>query len=363
MKAGAHVKEELLGLKKAAHGGEVWRYFQKDFVDFSSNVNPLGPSERAMDAVRDALWKCAYYPDPDSRELKGAIGEYMELEEGNITVGNGSTELIKNFVEAFVRRGERIAILGPTFSEYEVFGRLYGAEISFHQAPREEEFRFDDIQVEDGTRALFICNPNNPTGKALGRKRLEGLIEEAGDKECFVFLDEAYIEFTGLRSFCRMATECENLFVLRSLTKFFSLPGMRVGFGVGNEEMIDYLERLRIPWNINILAQTAAIESMKDTEYQGRVKRFIDEERAFFYRGMRGLGLETHASEANFYLTDLTKNGITAPELKGDLIKKNILIRDCSTFTGLDGRYMRTSVRTREENLRLFEELKARLEV
>jgi threonine-phosphate decarboxylase len=362
MRPEAIVKEELRGLEKAAHGGEVWRYFERDFIDFSSNVNPLGPSPEALKAVTEAHWKCAHYPDPDSLALKEAIAAYVGVEEEHLTVGNGSTELIKNFSEAFLRRGEKVAILGPTFSEYEVFSRLYGAEVHFRFPDREKDFDFDAVDLPKPLRAVFLCYPNNPTGRAMDRKRLEELLGEVEERDAFLFLDEAYIEFTDLESLCRRATEGEGLFVLRSLTKFFSLPGLRIGFGVGGRKVTAYLERLRVPWNVNCLAQAAAIASMKDAEYIQEARNFLRREREFFYRRMRGLGLETLPSEANFFLTEVGKAGATAPEIKRRLIERGILIRDCSTFTGLDASYMRTSVRTREENERLFEELGPLLE-
>ncbi|MFQ6051762.1 MAG: histidinol-phosphate transaminase [Candidatus Hydrothermarchaeota archaeon] len=367
MKIDSFVKDGVKGLKKAIHGGDVWDYYKKNLIDFSSNINPLGPSKKALEKIKESLWKCAYYPDLESRELKSALADYTNMGYENITVGNGGTELIKNFLEVFLDKGNDVLILSPTFSEYEVFSRLYGGNIRYLFARRENDFEFNHGEImekiNENTRVIFICNPNNPTGKSLGEKDLLKIIEESYRNDTFVFLDEAYIDFTEMKSFCSKVGDFENLFILRSLTKFFSIPGLRIGFGIGNKKVMEYMEKIRMPWNTNILGEIAAIESIKDKEYIKDTKDTIKREKNFFYKEVSKIdNLKIYSSDANFFLIDLRESGINAREMKNALIKKGMLIRDCSSFRGLDDYFIRIGIRTREENLKLIEEMRSILE-
>ncbi len=375
------VREEIRKLKKAVHGGDVWNVenFAKHslrrsesmrvahalvpaermpnfqtFQDFSSNVNPLGPSEKAMKAVENSLWKCAYYPDSNAGELKKALSKYLGVGvlPSNIIVGSGSTELIKNFCEAFINKGDEILIPQPTYSDYEVYAKLYVGRITF--VPEKKILS----TLDSKTRVIFLCNPNNPTGRAIEKDALQKIIEKAQSCNSLIFLDEAYVEFTDQESFCSRIKDFENLFVLRSLTKFFALPGLRFGYGAANKEIIECLEKLRLPWNLNTLAQVAAIESIKDKKYIRESKKFMKRERDFLYRELSKIQkLKVFPSEANFFLIDLRKAGIKASTAKKKLIEKGMLIRNCSSFRGLNEYFIRVCVRQRQENLKLIKEL------
>lgn len=355
-----NVREEILRLRKAIHGGDFWsveNFAKQNFQtcqDFSSNVNPLGPSEKAIKAVKKNLWKLRYYPDTNSKELKKTLAQYLGIREENIIAGNGSTELIKNFCEAFVNKGAKVLIPQPTYSDYEVYAKLYGANIAFTHEKKIIE------SIGRKTRAVFICNPNNPTGRKIEKAVLEEIIKKAHNCGSLIFLDEAYIEFTDLESFCSRVEEFENLFVLRSLTKFFSLPGLRIGYGIANKEIIECLEKLRLPWNVNALAQVAVIESIKDGKYIRESKKFMKKERDFLYRELSKIQkLKVFPSDANFFLIDARKVGIKAQTLKQKLIKKGTLIRDCGSFRGLNEYFIRVCVRNREENSKLVKDLKS----
>ncbi|MFQ5975363.1 MAG: histidinol-phosphate transaminase [Candidatus Hydrothermarchaeales archaeon] len=355
------VKDEVKTAKKAVHGGDVWAH-NRGLVDFSSNVNSLGPSKKVLKTLKESFWKLTYYPDPDSNELKDALSEYLGVENDNITVGNGSTELIKNFLELVIKRGDKVIIPEPTFSEYEVYSRLYGADVNHIYSRREDGFSINVQEIvekiEDKTKVVFICNPNNPTGKILDQQGLEKIISSARDHSAFVFVDEAYIEFTESESMSQKIEEYDNLFVLRSITKFFSLPGIRTGYGVGEKRSINYLEKIRVPWNVNILAQAVAIESLRDEEFIKTSKNLITKEKDFFFKEISKLnGVEILSSDANFFLIDLKESRIRSNQMKERLIEKGLLIRDCSSFNGLDDSFIRISVRGREENSLLVDSL------
>lgn len=335
--------------KKAAHGGDVWSRDVK--IDFSSNVNPLGPPERVKRVLKRGIESIHHYPDMDAVKLRSALSEYVGVEPGNVISGNGSTELIKNFCEVFIRGGN-VVIPMPTFSEYEVYSALYGAELRC--IPLKADAIIDTIDKD--TSAVFLCNPNNPTGSLFSTKDILAVVEAAFDASTPMLLDEAYIEFSDGESLCRRASEFENLFVLRSLTKFFSLAGLRIGYGVASKRLVACMEKVRVPWNVNTLAQVAGIGSLDDKEFIKSSEDFIRTERGFLFCELSKF-LKVKRSHANFFLICLDKK-IKAETLKEMLLKKGILIRDCSTFTGLDDNFIRVSIRTHEENVRLIEELK-----
>jgi threonine-phosphate decarboxylase len=338
--------------KKPFHGGDVWAHDVK--VDFSSNVNPLAPSDGVKDVIKKAINDIHHYPDIDAAELKEAISKYAGVPPENITLGNGSTELIKNFCEIFSRGGNAV-IPEPTFSEYEYFSKLAGAKIK--STSLDSKKIIDSIDKD--TKAVFLCNPNNPTGTLFDDDEILEIIGAAQDASALVFLDEAYIEFSEGKSFAVRAQDFENLLVLRSLTKFFSLAGLRVGYACAGKELIDSMEAARVPWNVNTLAQVAGIESLKDKKFIDASKEFIKKEREFMFCELSRF-LKVKKTHANFFLIDLEGN-IKSHELKGKMLGKGILIRDCSTFSGLDDNFVRVCIRKHDENQMLIEELKKEL--
>lgn len=350
-------KSEVARSEPAVHGGEALRYGR--ILDFSSNVNPLGMPESAIAAVKRALWKCAYYPE-DSQELREAAAQYFGAVQENVLLGSGSTELIKIFCEGFLNRGEEALVLAPSYSDYEVFAKLQGVKINRITLRREDDFAANKEEIisriHEKTKVLFLCSPNNPTGQAINNNDLEEIISKAGDCNSLVFLDEAYIDFSAQRSFCERVEEFDNLFVLRSLTKFFAIPGLRIGCAVAGKKAARYLERLLPPWNVNALAQAAALAALKDASYVKKSRQFVKRERDFLYGKLKEVA-KVYPSEANFFLVEL--RNATAPELKKKLLARGMLVRDCSSFAGLSGRFIRVCVRKREENLRLIKELAA----
>jgi Zn-finger protein len=189
----------------------------------------------------------------------------------------------------------------------------------------------------------------------MAQEDLMEVIEFAREKKILLFLDEVFIEFSKLESLARMVQKWDNLFVLRSFTKFFALPGLRVGYGISNPRAIEKLEEIKPPWNINIFANDAALASLRDKPYMERTKRFVDKERRFLATEISKLGVMVYASNANFLLLRFNWN---SREVKDALLKEGLLVRDCSNFFGLDTRFIRVSVRGRKDNQMLIEALK-----
>jgi len=362
-------REEVRRLEPCVHGGDAWRYLhlRGEVLDFSANLNPLGPSPRAVEAVERNLWRIGLYPDSNSDALREAIARYLRsVGPGNVVVGNGSVELIYLFAEVFVDKGDEAIIPAPTFGEFENAVRRAGGRPRYVGAG--EGLRIDAKhlleEVGPRTKAIFLCNPNNPTGSLMPREDLLEVVERAEEEQVLVFVDEAFIEFVDDEgsSIVDGVRAHGNLFVLRSLTKAFGLAGLRVGYGVACEEVVDLMLKAKVPWNVNCLAQAAAIAALQDLEHLERTKRLVREEREFMMRELgRMPGLKVFPTHANFVLIDVRRTGLTAAQLKERMLRHGILIRDCSSFKGLDEYYVRVSFRTRRENERLLSALREAL--
>jgi threonine-phosphate decarboxylase len=354
-------RDEIKELKPCVHGGEIWKYYPHygNIVDFSANVNPLGLPQKVIEAIERSLWQIQFYPDSDSNALRNAISNYLEgINPENIIVGNGSTELIYLFCEAFIRSGDKAVILIPTFGEYENAVRKAGG-IPKH-VKLDKNFKVNPNillrKIGSKTKVIFLCNPNNPTSTLIPRDDLFEIVENSDREHVLVFIDEDFTEFVDEDiSLASKVKTYKNLFILRSFTKSFGLTGLRVGYGVSCEEIINLLFKGKIPWNVNCVAQAAAIAALQDMEYLERTRRLIKEEREFLSDELKRIrGLRVFPAYANFILIDVRQTGFTAAQFKERMLKHGILIRDCSSFKGLDEYYIRVAVRTRQENERLL---------
>jgi histidinol-phosphate aminotransferase len=331
------------------HGGEVWDFAKKP-IDFSANINPLGLSPLALKALEN--WKIVHYPPPYPEKLKSKIADYVGVGVENVTIGNGSMELIKDVCCSFLKKKDATLILGPTFSEYKRFSKIFGKDAKELLPEKDFDYNVNEIlrAIDENTRIIFICRPNNPTGSMMPEEGIRKILEFTKERGILLFIDEAFIEFSGARSLAPCIEEFENLFVLRSFTKFFALPGLRIGYGIGSARIIKKLEVLKSPWNINIFAHDAAITSLKDQTYVRKTKKFLEREKTFIKREVEKLGITAYASRANYFLLKYNWN---SKEVKEELLLKGILIRDCSNFFGLDTRFIRVSIRNRVDNLKL----------
>ncbi len=213
-----------------------------------------------------------------------------------------------------------------------------------------------------GAKLVFLCNPNNPTSILIPQEILTDIIEVALEHDTFVFLDEDFLEFVEDEKALTMIGKINkypNLFILRSFTKIFGLTGLRVGYGIANEEIIDVLSCAKIPWNVNCLAQAAAVAALKDEDHLKLTRELIKTEKAWLQAELGKFGsFRFSAPDANFFFINIHKSGLTAAEIKNKMLKQGMLIRDCTSFEGLDGYYIRVAVKTHAENVRLIEAFK-----
>ncbi len=327
-------------------------------VKLSSNESPLGPSPKVIEAVKREARRLSRYPDPQAKELKLAISEYLKVDVDCITIGNGSDELLDLVCKAFLDPGDRAVIPVPTFAMYEIACRVNGGVPKFVEL---EGFGWDASALVDAlanAKLAFIGRPNNPTGNGPSSKQVRRLL--ASGK--LVVVDEAYAEFAGY-TLAGLAAREENLLVLRTFSKAFGLAGLRVGYAIGTPEVVKVLESIRMPFNVNRLAQAAAVAALRDLRHMRRVVALVRRGREYLRRELSKLGLRVLPSEANFLMADVRPIGASAPELCRFLAGRGILIRDLSGFRGAGEGYVRISVGTREENEQLVGGIKQFKEV
>jgi threonine-phosphate decarboxylase len=364
------IRDNVRNLKPCIHGAEVLGaaeesgFLPQNILDYSSSVNPLGPSKKALEAIKEAFSQIATYPDSNSNELRQVIAEHFsEISKVNVVIGNGSTELMYLFTEVFLKKGDKAVIPAPTFGEYESAVRKTGETPKFVKLGKTFNIEANEFERElTNAKLVFLCNPNNPTSKLIPQETLKRIIEGALEQDIFVFLDEDFLEFVENEKALTMIGKINkypNLFVLRSFTKIFGLTGLRVGYGIANEEIINMLSCAKIPWNVNCLAQAAAVAALKDEKHLRVTRELIKKEKAWLQGELRKFGsFKFSTPDANFFFIDVRKSGLTASEIKNKMLKQGILIRDCSSFMGLDEYYIRVAVKTHVENERLIEAFK-----
>ena len=269
------VRDNVRNLKPCVHGAEVYGaaeesgFKSEDILDFSSSVNPLGPSQKALDAVTGAFGRIEAYPDSNSNALRQVLAEHFGgITKDNIVVGNGSTELMYLFAEAFLKKGEKALMAAPTFGEYESAVRKTGESPKFVRLSGSFQLEAEAFRREmAGVKLVFLCNPNNPTSKLIPKETLTEILDAALAQDILVFLDEDFLEFVDDEKSRTMISKIDkypNLFILRSFTKLFGLTGLRCGYGIASKEIIDVMLCAKIPWNVNCLAQAAAVAALKD---------------------------------------------------------------------------------------------------
>ncbi len=351
------------------HGGNLVRaamdygFSPRDFLDFSANINPLGPCPSVLEAIKANLWQICHYPDPDCRELKSALAGHLGVDTRCLLVGNGASELI--YLLARVLSFRRVLIPAPTFSEYALAVKIAGGEVSYVFMDPFWGFAFplqEVLRRLPGVDALFLCNPNNPTGGLISRRELEVLLEAAAGQKTMVIVDEAFMDFvTEPQNYTllSLAGRHPHLILLYSLTKILAIPGLRLGVLVAQPSLVQVLSRSRDPWSVNALAQVAGVAGLQEKEYIEATREMVAREREFLFRELSSLpGLRPFPGAANFLLVDITGTKYAAGELVCQLGRRGILVRNCANFPGLSEGYIRLAVKRREENLRLLEALR-----
>ncbi len=325
-------------------------------------MNPLGPSSRAVEAILANIDAIARYPDPEAKLLVKAVSDRTGLPQEMIVAGNGAIEIIYLLVKLLKPR--RALIPAPTFNEYEIAVRINGGEVKDLLLQEGKGFALDKEDVfrhwEDSD-LIFVCNPNNPTGCLVPREELREIIREAGKLGKIVVVDEAFMDFVPDRfrySVADLVPDHDNLFVVYSLTKFFAVPGLRLGVGLGNPGIVGRLNRIRDPWNVNCFAQLAGAASLADETYIKATVEYVSREKDYLFGKIRAIeGFRPYKPNVNYIFIDVEGAGYSSPEMCRILGQRGILVRDCSSYKNLRPAYIRVAVRKREENEKLIEAL------
>ena len=340
------------------HGGKIpTKNSDHKIIDFSSNITPLGIPNSAKSIIKKNLDKVQFYPDPNSETVISNLEKYTHLPKSNIIVGNGAIEILYNFCFAFLSKTTKVLIHVPTFQEYETAVKLSNCKISYFNSLNLSANIDLFISQIPKNGCVFLCNPNNPTGELLSKKELLSIVIEAKKLKTIVFIDECFIELVpkSNESVLSYVKKYDNLFILRSLTKSFGLPGLRIGYACGSKEIIKILQKIKIPWSVNSLAQDAANAVIKNISHIKKSNIIIQKELKYLEDNISILnGFECISSSTNFILIK-TKYDSTKLQMK--LLKNKILIRDCKNFRGLNNHYIRIAVKSHKNNVQLVQAL------
>jgi len=340
-------KRGIARLKICPHGGinhaelKAVGISPDEVLDFSVSSNPFMPPPGIKEILKTIAIE--QYPDSEATELRQRLSESLRVPPENILVGSGTTELIRLIAMTYFRKGDPVLILQPTYGEYEVACRIAGTRVVRHRGKEEDDFtpKIEDVADlirEHRPRGIFICNPNNPTGKYLSRREIEIVLDAIGNS--LLILDEAYIAFVKERWNSLDLIARGNVVVLRSMTKDYGLPGLRLGYAVAYQEIVDSLRRVCPPWNVNIIAQKVGVAVLGNGDYLEQSLWQIQEAKRFLTGELSRLGFKVLPSDANYFLIKVGN----AQQFRNSLLKHGILVRD-GTSLGLP-EYVRIAPRT-----------------
>jgi len=350
------------------HGGNVYQIARQTgigwehLIDFSANINPLGFSSQVRKVLRSSEDAMLNYPDRESHDFVAALSAYHDMPADALLAGNGSSEFI--YLLPRVLRPKSILIVAPAFTEYEASYQRTKNVVCFFATRERDGFAMRTkrlfAELRRGYGALYLCNPANPTGMLVAADTLHEIVHYASQKGTSTVIDETFVDFVEKHSIKKLVSSFDSLFVLRSMTKFFALPGLRLGYLISQPANIDQVRRHQAPWSCNALAQRAGIASLGDRAYIQKTISYVREARGLLISDLRKIcHLTVFDGQANFLLVKLHGSaGIGVAGLYARLLQRGIIIRPCEDFYGLDARFFRIAVRKKHENRRLVAELK-----
>lgn len=339
------------------HGGDLLTYkdkYEGDLVDFSSNINPLGLPDGLKEELMEAVDDLKSYPDIKYRSLKKAVSSYLNCHSDNVVLGNGAVEIIDNFISL----AERVIISTPSFGEYKYRALIHGKEIIdipyiSHESP-DIGLIGRDLQAGD---MVVLGNPNNPSGMRLKQGDLISIYQLVKKAGAYLLLDEAFFEF------CPEDYDSIDLFkddgyssvgIIRAATKFFALPGIRLGYGCACPLTVGKIENIKLPWSVNTLAEKAGTFVFKDEDYIKKSKAYIEKERTYLLSELKKIkSIEAFNSQANFVLIRLLSSN--EDEIFKYFLSHGLVLRKCSSFDGLDDSFIRIAIKDRKNNNRIID--------
>ncbi|MBD3897608.1 threonine-phosphate decarboxylase [Halomonas sp. ML-15] len=333
---------------------------ERPLTDLSANLNPLGPPAWLESRLRDTLPALALYPDPDYPAARRAMAEAEGLAPEQVLLTNGGAEAI--FLAAALHAGKRGVVVEPTFGEYARACRHYAVDLA-RLTLTGPDFSLDIEAAGAAMRSadvLWLCRPNNPTGTLVPRAEIEALAELGQRHATTLVVDEAFVDFTADdERLTPLLAAYPNLLLQRSLTKFFTLPGLRLGALLGSAEQISRAADCQLPWSVNALAAELVAPLLAGHEHQRRTQAWLDAERPYLQSGVARLGFEAPPTQANFLLLRDPRDPDSADPLFNHLLSHGLLARHTHNFAGLDGGWLRVALSERDTNRRLLEALAA----
>ena len=366
------------------HGGNIFQFAHEqriepyEVVDFSANINPLGPSQRGLDALNAQLRYISHYPDATNDDVLNAIADTYEMDKHQIIVGNGAAELLyaicrlPGYTGAFVP--------APGFSEYkealeaskipvrDIFYRPWEDDNGkpYFEVPYLALETFAaELKGQDGRIIVFLGNPNNPDGTLLDKDHIRTVASMLKDANSLLVIDESFIDFVGNdplqdneHSMRSLVNEFDNIIVVHSFTKFYAVPGLRIGAAFANETLITQLQQYIPSWSVNTLAQAYTKAALNDVDYIKRTKQELNDERAFMYNALDDIeGITVYPPSANFILFQVNQEGITANYINEELKKYNMIVRNCDSYVGLTNHWVRIAIKDHDTNIKLVDKL------
>ena len=329
------------------HGGDIYR--NEVEIDFSVNINSKGIPFRVEEALKNAVQKCTCYPDIKAEKLKKEIAEMIETDVEDLICGNGASELFLALIRAI--KPKKVLIPVPSFYGYEKVTDSTVCETVYYKMKEKDDFKLTDDFLQyltEEINLIFLTNPNNPVGNCIDPVLLEKIIQICFEKKIHVILDECFIEFTKREekdTFLHKTKQYPNVIVVRAFTKIFAIPGVRLGYLVCTDEILKQKIYDQLPeWNLSVFAQEAGCAAAKETKFIKDTVEETTKEREYLMQELRRRSIKVYEGEADFLLF------YSEIDLKEELLKQKILVRDCSNFRGLRKGFYRIAVKRREEN-------------
>ncbi len=353
------VRETILNIKPYVPGkpaDEVQRELGiSNVVKLASNENPLGPSPKAIEAIKEAASRMQIYPDGNCFYLKEALASHLGVTVSNLIMGNGSDEIIKMIAETFLNEGEEVIFADPSFSEYEFATILMGGRcVKVKLKDFSTDLKDISAAVTGKTKLIFLCSPNNPTGTIITKDEFKEFMEGIRE-DIIVILDQAYLEYVEDPEYADGLDETKegrNVILLKTFSKAYGLAGLRIGYAIAKPEIISYLNRVKEPFNVNAMAQIAALNALADEEHLKRCVDLVLNEKIYLYSELESRGLDYVPTEANFIFVNIKTD---CREFFNEMLKKGVIIRTGDIFGFPE--FIRVTIGTREENKRFLQAL------
>ena len=330
---------------------------KEDIIKLGSNENPWGPSPKAVEAVSKELSNINRYPESQLNELIGLVADYSGVNDSQIIIGgDGADEIIDVLAKTFIEPDDEFIVPLPSYMYYEYLLMQYGAHPVYAKWDLDKNILdvnsvFESITSK--TKMIFLCTPNNPTGTLIDREAIIKIADENPD--ILIVIDEAYFEYSEITN-KDLINEYDNIFIIRTMSKVLGLAGMRIGYGLACEEIIEYMHRIKPVFSLTRLSYVAAVNTFKDKDYIEKSIADGIESRDYLIEELSKIdSLNVFPSKSNFILIDIRDTSYTAHEIAREFMKRGVIVRDCTSFKGLDEYWIRISICTMDENKRFIE--------